>query len=324
MKNHKNNGLQSELHDDIDEQAVAWFIRLRADTVSSEDKVAFFRWLNKTDEHRGTFNEISKLWGDPDLLQGLGDAAKKHDIAPHKKNKSTHFKLPLAMAACLVLGLLFQSELVVLMQGDYSTRVGERKTVNFDDGSSAMLNTDSAIAVSMNGRQRMVELLKGEVYFEVKPDPSRPFIVQADHSKTRVLGTRFFVHEMADSDEIKVTSGRVEVTDWRARNPPLVLHDSEAVSIDAEGRGEIRSLDSVLTTSWTKGFLVYQDASLESVINQIRRYRKGLVVYKDSSLRGLKINGRINLREPADMLNVLGKTLSVKMTYMTDWLVIVG
>jgi len=318
------NSLESGLNNDVDEQAVAWFIRLRADNVSGEEKASFLLWLNQDDLHRETFNEISKLWGDAGLLQALGQAAEKHRIAPQKKTASIYFKLPLAMAACLALTFLLRNELAILMQGDYSTRVGERKTVYFDDGSTAMLNTDSSIAVSMEGPQRGVELLKGEVYFEVKPDPNRPFIVQADHSTTRVLGTRFFVHEKSGSDEVKVVSGRVEVSDRGALKQPQILHDREAVSINAAGLGETRILDSALATSWVNGFLVFENAPLESVINQIRRYRTGMVVYKDNTLRELKINGRINLRESDDMLKVLGKNLSVKMTYLTDWLVIVG
>lgn len=317
------NSLESELNDDIDEQAVAWFIRLRADNVTSEEKTSFLRWLNQADLHREAFNEISKLWDDTGLLQALGEAAQKHRIAPKRKATLINFKLPLAMAACLALTLLFSNKLEILIQGDYSTRVGERKTVYFDDGSTAMLNTDTSIAVSMDGPQRRVELLKGEVYFEVKPDPNRPFIVQADYSTTRVLGTRFFVHEKSDSDEVKVVSGRVEVSDRRTLQQPLILHDREAVSVDAAGLGETQ-LPAALSTSWVNGFLVFENASLESVIGQIRRYRTGVVVYKDNTLRELKINGRINLRESDDMLKVLGKNLSVKMTYLTDWLVIVG
>ncbi|TAN66248.1 MAG: DUF4880 domain-containing protein [Methylobacter sp.] len=319
------NSLESGLDNDIDEQAAAWFIRLRADNVSGEEKGAFLRWLNQDDAHRDTFNEISKLWGDADLLQALVETGQKHRIAPCKKTTAVNkFKLPLAMAAGLALALLFQGELAILMQSDYSTRIGERKTVYFDDGSTAMLNTDSSIAVSMDGPQRRVELLKGEAYFEVKPDPNRPFIVQAGHSATRVLGTRFFVHEKSDSDEVKVVSGRVEVGNRHSLEPPLILHDREAVSVDAEGLGETRLLDSALTTSWVNGFLVFENASLESVISQIRRYRRGMVVYKDNTLRKLEINGRINLRESDDMLKVLGKNLSVRMTYLSDWLVIVG
>jgi transmembrane sensor len=324
-QNNELDSLEAEFNNAIDEQAVAWFIRLRADNVTGEEKASFLLWLNRSDMHRETFDEIGKLWGDTDLLQALaGTAQKHHVVAPQKKTASSYFKLPLAMAACLALTLLFRNDLAVLMQGDYSTKVCELKTVYFDDGSTAMLNTDTSIAVSMDGAQRRVELLKGEVYFEVKPDPNRPFIVQADHSTTRVLGTRFFVHEKSDSDEVKVVSGRVEVTDRGTAQQPVILHDREALSVDAAGPGETLLLDSALKTSWVNGFLVFENVPLESVINQIRRYRTGLVVYKDNTLRELKINGRINLRESDDMLKALGKNLSVRMTYLTDWLVIVG
>jgi transmembrane sensor len=307
----------------IDEQAVAWFVRLRADNVTSEEKASFLTWLNQTDLHRDTFNEIANLWGDADLLQALGDAAQKHRISP-KKKASPAFKLPLAMASCLALALLFSSELAIWMQSDYSTQVGERKTVYFDDGSTAMLNTDSSIAVDIDGLRRNVKLLKGEVYFEVRPDPNRPFIVQASHSTTRVLGTRFFVHEKGNSDEVKVVSGRVEVSGRGTPKQAQILHDREFVSAGAEGVGEILLLDTALTTSWVNGFLVFENAPLENVINQIRRYRTGIVIYRDDTLRKFRINGRINLSEPDDMLKVLAKNLSIKMTSLTDWLVIVG
>ncbi|MGZ4969540.1 MAG: FecR family protein [Methylobacter sp.] len=320
----ENNSPESGLDNDIDEQAVAWFIRLRAENVSSEEKASFLLWLNQADSHRETFKEISKLWGDADLLQALGDTAKKHHIAPRRKTTSVYFKLPLAIAACLALTVLFSNKLAILMQGDYSTKVGERKTVYFEDGSTAMLNTDSAIAVNMSGPERRVELLEGEAYFEIKPDPNRPFIVQADHSTTRVLGTRFFVHEKSNNDEIKVVSGRVEVSDRHKLKQPSILHEREFVAVDAAGPGETLLLDSALATSWVSGFLVFENAPLENVISQIRRYRTGMVVYKDNALRELKINGRINLRESDDMLKVLGKNLSIKMTYLTDWLVIIG
>lgn len=320
----KQENAESELNNDIDEQAATWFVRLQAGRISGEEQAAFLNWLNQADRHQEAFDEISRLWGDTELLQALTETAQKQGIAPAQKTTAVNFKRPLAVAAAIALTLLFRNELAILMQSDYSTGVGERKTVNFDDGSTAMLNTDSAISVNMTGSQRRIELLKGEVYFEVKADPKRPFIVHADYSTTRVLGTRFFVHEKNGSDEVKVVSGRVEVADQGALKQTLVLHDRETVSIDGSGLSEALLADSALSSSWINGFLVFEDIPLESVINQIRRYRTGFVVYKDSALRGLKINGRINLRDSDDMLKVLGKNLSVKMTYLTDWLVIVG
>jgi len=317
--------LESDFDNTVDEQAASWFIRLRAANVSRQDEASFLQWLEQTDAHRKAFDEISALWGDADLLKGLTASAQKHGIAPRSdKKRFIRSKMSLALAACLVLTVSFTGQFRVLIKADYTTALGERKSVRLEDGSTVMLNTDSAVALSMNGTQRWVELLKGEAYFDVKPDSGRPFIVKADHSTTRVLGTHFMVDRRSDGDEIKVLSGRVEVSENGHWKEPVVLHDGQAVSVNSTALGQPKILDSALSTSWVNGFLVFENETLESVVNQIRRYRSGMILFKDDSLRAMKINGRLSIRESGDMLKVLQKTLSVKMTYLTDWLVIVG
>jgi transmembrane sensor len=319
------NALESDLDTSVDEQAAAWFIRLRAANVSRQEKADFLRWLELNDEHRRTFAEISALWGHPDLLQELAESAKRHGIVPRLRKKSRfHISMPLAAVACLVLIVSFSESFRVLIRADYSSAVGERKTVRLEDGSSMMLNTDSAVVLSMEGTQRRVELLQGEAYFEVKPDPDRPFTVKAEHSMTRVLGTRFLVHQKIGRDEIKVLSGRVEVWETEQWKDAVVLRGDQAVSVDSTALGQPRRLDSAQAASWIKGFLTFENETLENVVNQICRYRRGMVLFKDDSLRTMRINGRLSINESGDILKVLQKTLAVKMTYLTDWLVIVG
>lgn len=317
--------MESDLNEDIDEQAVAWFIRLRADKVSRKDKILFNQWLEKSAQHRSAFYEICSMWGDEDFLQSLTESAKKYGIAPKpKKNRYIKLTIPLALAACLVLAVALSGQIQILMKADYSSALGERKTVQLEEGSTVLLNTDSAIAIKMEAGQRLVELLKGEAYFDVKPDSDRPFVVRADHSTTRVLGTRFVVHHKSNSDEIKVLSGRVEVSEIRYPKKPLLLHDQETVTVYDMAISQRQTLDSRLSTSWINGFLAYENETLETVINQIDRYRSGVVIFKDDKLRNLRINGRLKIREPREMLNVLQKTMDLKITYLTDWVVIVG
>jgi transmembrane sensor len=309
----------------IDEQAAAWFARLRAENATGEEKAAFARWLAQDFAHRQAFDEISLLWGDARLKRALSEAETK-PAEFFRLNKKTRPgpRLLLAVAVSLALLFVFRVELAVLFQADYATQVGEQKTVRLEDGSSVTLNTDSALAVTMQGDQRTIELLKGEAFFDVQPDAGRPFIVHGEHSITRVLGTRFFVHEKGRSDEVKVLSGRVEVTDVRRWRQSVVLRDGDAVSVDRDGHGETGRLDTKLATSWLDGYLVFEDMALGEVIEQVQRYRNGLVIFKDNSLRELKINGRINLRDSAHILETLEKTLSVKITRLSDWFVIIG
>jgi transmembrane sensor len=325
MKHDNDFNEESGREDLVDEQAAAWFARLRAENVADEEKAAFARWLAHDRAHRQAYDDMCMLWDDAALKQALSEAETKPPEFPRlKKQARPEQRLLLAMAACLALVFVFRVELTVLLQADYATKVGEQKTVHLEDGSVVTLNTDSALAVTMRGDQRTIELLKGEAFFDVQPDARRPFVVHGDHSITRVLGTRFFVHEKGRSDEVKVLSGRVEVTDGQRWRQSVVLHGGDAVSVARNGHSATGRLDTKLTTSWLDGYLIFEDTALGDVIEQVQRYRSGLVLFKDSSLRQLKINGRINLRDSAHILETLEKSLSVRITHLSDWLVIIG
>ena len=60
-----------------------------------------------------------------------------------------------------------------------STRRWHVKIVTLEDGSRVQLNAGTAIAKDFSGGQRRLTFLKGEALFEVAPDPSRPFTVEA-------------------------------------------------------------------------------------------------------------------------------------------------
>lgn len=311
--------------DPIDAQAAAWFSRLRSGRLTGEQKSAFEAWLNQKPAHRKAFDEIGALWEDADFSQVLQETAEQTPKIVRSKPLTSHtLRIPLALAACLALVVAALPEIALLLQADYLTRIGERHTVRLADGSSVMLNTDSAVAVDIGDDHRIIRLLKGEAYFDVRRDPERPFIVKTDHSRTRVLGTRFFIHDQGDRDQVTVSSGRVEVTDRHNANESVVLHDQDVVAVDSGGLSEVGRLDSELSTSWVDGYLVFEDAPLEEVIGQVQRYRTGLVLFKDDNLRRLHINGRIKLGGASDALKTLQKTLSLKMWQLTDWLVVIG
>ncbi len=314
---------ESGLEELIDEQAVAWFTRLRADNVSRAEKAAFADWLQQSPDHQKAFDEICLLWGDTALKQALGETERTVFGQRHKPAHQ-RFQLPAILAVCVALAFVFRTELAVLAWSDYSTGIGHRQTVNLADGSSVMLNTDSAITVTMKQQQRTVRLLQGEAFFDVAHDASRPFIVYANHSAIHVVGTRFFVHETKYSDNVNVLSGKVQVTHKDKAEESVLLHDQDSVSVNREGLDRTHVMNARLTTSWIDGYLVFQNVALADVIEQVQRYRNGVVIFKDDSLRQFRINGRISLQDPRHILDTLEKTLSVKVTHLTDWLVIIG
>jgi len=314
---------ESTLEALIDEQAVAWFARLRADNVSREEKAVFADWLQQSPSHQNAFDEICLLWGDTQLKQALGETGEK-SLNNSRNAPRRGFQLPLLMAACLALALVFRAELLIVVQADYSTGIGKQQTVRLEDGSHVVLNTNSAITVTMKDKQRAIELLQGEAFFDVEPDADRPFVVYGEHSTTRVLGTRFFVYRKNNSDEVNVLSGKVQVTNNNRPKESVLLHDHDSVSVNRDGLNKTHIANTKPASSWVDGYLVFQDVALADVIEQVQRYRNGVVIFKDDSLRQFRINGRINLRDPQHILSTLEKTLPVKVTHLTDWLVIIG
>lgn len=80
------------------------------------------------------------------------------------------------------------------------------------DSSVVLLNYHSALtyADGPSGRERRVSL-RGEAFFDVAPDDSRPFVIDANGTEIRVVGTSFNVKAYGETVRVDVKSGKVEV-----------------------------------------------------------------------------------------------------------------
>ena len=87
------------------------------------------------------------------------------------------------------------------------------KVVLLADGSRVSLHAGSILEVpdSFNKVSREVFLRKGEGFFEVERDVTKPFFVYTDKVVTRVLGTSFTVDVSEKGIAVAVKTGRVSV-----------------------------------------------------------------------------------------------------------------
>ncbi len=86
--------------------------------------------------------------------------------------------------------------------------------VHLSDGSVVSLGKESRLTYpeQFDARQRVVQL-SGEAFFEIKKNPAQPFLVYANETVTKVLGTSFRVEAYDDAPDVKVKvkTGRVSV-----------------------------------------------------------------------------------------------------------------
>ncbi|VTR44547.1 fec operon regulator FecR [Sphingobacterium thalpophilum] len=175
-----------------------------------------------------------------------------------------------AVAASLLIcaGILFwnkdaifgQNEQQVLVKPSYrifETGVGQRKRVLLADGSNVILNARTQLKVdtlSFGRKDRVVELLAGEAFFEVRKDAAKAFIVKTQELQTTVLGTSFTVKNYAELDEISVSvfTGRVKVAG--SSNLLGVLKRGQEIHYSKNShQNKQHSFDLTTRNSWTEG-----------------------------------------------------------------------
>lgn len=86
--------------------------------------------------------------------------------------------------------------------------------VRLEDGTVITLGKNSKLSYPTHFQKRKREVfLSGEAFFNVTKDPSRPFLVYANETVTKVLGTSFEISAFENSQDVTVhvRTGRVSV-----------------------------------------------------------------------------------------------------------------
>jgi len=180
----------------ISEQAQHWVVRLASGSMTAVELAAFKTWLGRSDAHQRAFADERRFWH---RLSPLGETFERLDREPVSSAAATaasaspvrrgyrvvrtgrmrwrHSAIAgLALAACLLL-FMAGPPLLTRLEADHVSGFDRTVSTTLSDGSRVTLNRGSAIRVDIGDAVRRVELLRGEVFVEVKPDVTHPFRV---------------------------------------------------------------------------------------------------------------------------------------------------
>jgi transmembrane sensor len=234
---------------------------------------------------------------------GSGDGA---DEAQPSSNTSIRWRArrrtALAMAAVLLMAVGAGAYLSIFWSADrYSTPVGGISSISLQDGSNITLDTASKVRVTLTKEARRIELESGEAFFEVAPDPTRPFTVTAGDKRVIAVGTKFSVRRDRDDLAVAVTEGTVRLEDssaplrvnGTAEASALLPAGTVAQAANTEVRTEKRTpheLDETL--SWRAGYLIFDAEPLSRAIAEFNRYTTRKIVIADPDVGTLPISGK--------------------------------
>ena len=186
---------------------------------------------------------------------------------------------------------------------------GQTAMLTLSDGTKVWLNTESYLiypATFADDEPRQVEL-RGEAFFEVAPDASRPFIVSSGKLLTTALGTSFNVRNYPESTPcVTLVTGSVNVTDQQQQ---LLLEPSQSVTLESSGQLHKTDADLESVLCWRDDLFFFDGKTLHEVLFEMGRwYNTDVIVNNDTHLNDrLHFRGERNwkLSELVESLNII-------------------
>ncbi|WP_341839991.1 FecR family protein [Chitinophaga caseinilytica] len=148
---------------------------------------------------------------------------------------------------------------------------GRDYRVKLPDGSTIWVNAASTLRfpADFGAGGRTVELT-GEAFFDVAPDPERPFVVRSGGGEVTVLGTTFNVKAYKPGEaSVSLLSGAVKV---RRNGLELQLSPGREASWTESGGMTEQGFTTREVVGWKEGAYYFEDASLSAIADAIGQW----------------------------------------------------
>lgn len=281
-------------NEQIELRAAQWVCRRDSSEWSAQDQAALDAWLAEATEHRVAWLRLQSIWRRADRLAALAAPPRRDE---YDRRSFYRRRWPRAMAASFIFVVMLGSvwHHVRPQHSTYVTGIGGHQTVPLADGSRLELNTRTRVRAEVDAEQRVVWLDRGEAYFEIRHDPTRPFVVYAGDRRITVLGTRFAVRRDDGHLEVAVVEGRVQVDETGASNsrPPAIMTGGDILFGKPSGTlVAIHAADKVSRDlSWRNGVLIFDQSTLAEAAAEFNRYNRTQLILADEQTAGIRIGG---------------------------------
>ncbi len=159
-------------------------------------------------------------------------------------------------------------------------------------------------------------------YFDVQPDPARPFHVTAQFGRVEVKGTAFAVRTDDEADNIIVSRGAVDVARVSGPDEPTGLKPEEMVDVTTSAISSVKRIDTNKSLAWVEGRISFYDRPLGQVLNDLRRYYPGRIFVANSAIEQVAVSGNYRLDQPGLAIQSLAEAAGATTTLLPGGLLI--
>lgn len=225
-----------------------------------------------------------------------------------------------AAAVVLGIGILAASYLIWNMNNPVAVELVAGiapVTKDLPDGSTVTINKNSSIRY-IGGNKRNVQL-KGEAFFNVKPNKQKPFIIRAEEVQVTVVGTSFNVKSTDSLTQVVVESGIVKV---EQSGKTITLHAGERVNIrKGDALRAVKTEDKLYSYYVTKEF-VCDDTPLWKLVETLNEAYASNIVIGNDDIRSLPLTTTFHNEPLENVLKIISETFNITVDREGDKIIL--
>ncbi|MCF8227111.1 MAG: DUF4974 domain-containing protein [Bacteroidales bacterium] len=298
--------------------------------LSENDRKELFHWVRQKPENRKYFDQLRDIWDAAHLKEykniynrkegwnSLHELIRQDErIARQKtfriiRNVFRYAAVVIVTIASVYFFVSRNPQLVFSENlNQISVPFGEKTSVFLSDSTKVTLNAGSTLSYdnSFDYRNRKV-YLRGEAFFEVSKNSSKPFIVNVDGLNVQVLGTKFNVKAYPDEHLVEtiLIEGSVQL-EIEESNKLLVMRPNEYVVYNKNTRQLTSSFEDPveLQVLWKDDVLAFRNKSLEMIARELERSYDRKIVFVDETLKNFHYSGKFITDDINEVLTTISK-----------------
>jgi transmembrane sensor len=305
-------------------------------TASAEEAEQVLDWFQTKEGQEYLVNQFEHDLSEVDAyckvssegLQTLKNVNKRIDILRVGRRNKRFYKNSSvwAVAACIALLVAVVSvwEMQIGFEGDedepgilvYTTQTSEHRLITLSDGSRVRLNEDSEIELPEYFQPDIRSVkISGEAFFEISPDETRPFIVNADNAEVQVLGTAFMIRTASHSGQtmVAVRDGKIsfgaagkEAGKHQTLERNMIgFYNEETASVTIENL----SVTNYLT--WMHGRVIFERTPFREVLKQLQHIYGLNHTVEDQAIYNLTLTADFSERSTDNVLETIAHSLGI-------------
>ncbi|MNQ27488.1 fec operon regulator FecR [compost metagenome] len=295
----------------------------------ADENAAVENWLKADEKNLNYYNDFKKIWEDSLLIVAKNktineDAAwKRLQNRIHEKEvrvitpkKSSGYWLRIAASILLIstLGWLsysyFENKSANTLIHIYASNTTLNDTL--PDGTTVTLNKKSSLSYTstFKGSTRPVTL-KGEAFFSVSPDKTKPFIITINDVTVQVVGTSFNVKNKNGKTTVDVETGIVKVS---KNKDQVELRYGEKVIIADQKSELLKSISKGrLYNYYRNKELVCDETPLQELVVALNEIYNANIIIKNPSLKEKPLTTVFKDQSLDQVLEVIQETFRIEI-----------